>query len=270
MNSRRHALFLAGCVFFAVAALACGSPEAIEKMPEGTEVTVLTQDGRLVRGQIASVAPETVTLAGDRGGARTTIARPSITEVKRVAANAAAPDTAATARSRTLTVPASTRMNVTLGTSLASDTSRAEDSVKATLTDPVVIDEVTVIPSGSTLLGTVTRVQESGRVKGVAELGFRFDRLQVGSVTYDVSTQPLFYRAEPTKKEDAVKIGIGAAAGAVVGAITGGKKGAAIGTVVGAGGGTAVVLATDGDEIRLPAGRPLKVAFSGPLTIGLR
>ena len=269
MNSKRQVLFLAGCVFTTAAALACGSAEAIEKMPEGTEVTVITQDGRTVRGKIATVEPETVTLTGDRGGAKTTIARTSITEVKRVVA-ADAPEAEAVARIRTLTGPASTRMDVTLGTSLASDTSRAEDSVKATLSEPVVIDEITVIPSGSTLLGNVTRVQESGRVKGVAELGLRFDRLQVGSVTYDISTQPLFYRAEPTKKEDAVKIGIGAAAGAIVGAITGGKKGAAIGTAVGAGGGTAVVLATDGDEIRLPAGRALKVLFSDPLTTRLR
>lgn len=259
---------MAGFVLTTAAALACGSAEAIEKIPEGTEVTVITQDGRTVRGKIATVAPETVTLTGDRGGVKTTIARTSIAEVKRVVADA--PEAEVVARIRTLTVPASTRMDVTLGTSLASDTSRAEDSVKATLSEPVVIDEVTVIPSGSTLFGNVTRVQESGRVKGVAELGLRFDRLEVGSVTYDISTQPLFYRAEPTKKEDAVKIGIGAAAGAIVGAITSGKKGAAIGTAVGAGGGTAVVLATDGDEIRLPAGRALKVSFSDPLTIRMR
>lgn len=270
MNSIRRALLLAGCVFTTAAALACGSAEAIEKIPEGTEVTVITEDGRTVTGKIVTVAPEMVTLTDDRDGAKTTIARPSITEVTRVVAADDKPDTAADTRIRTLTVPASTRMTATLGTSLASDTNRAEDSVKATLTDPVVVDETTVIPSGSTLLGHVTRAQESGRVKGVAELGLRFDRLQVGSVTYDISTQPLLYRAEPTKKQDAAKIGIGAAAGAVVGAIAGGKKGAAIGTAVGAGGGTVVVLATDGDEIRLAAGRSLKVTFSDPLTIRLR
>ena len=64
-----------------------------------------------------------------------------------------------------------------------------------------------------------------------------------------------------------MKIGVGAAAGAVIGAIAGGKKGAAIGSAVGAGGGTAVVLATDGKEIRLAAGRKLKVSLTNPLTI---
>ena len=64
-----------------------------------------------------------------------------------------------------------------------------------------------------------------------------------------------------------MKIGVGAAAGAVIGAITGGKKGAAIGTAVGAGAGTVVVLATDGKEIRLEEGRKLKVSLTTPLTI---
>jgi hypothetical protein len=268
MTMNTQAFILAGCVLVTAASLACSNTEAIETMPEGTEVTVVTQDGRIVRGKIAKVEPEVVTLTGDRGKARTTIARTSISEVKRVPA--VEPEPAPAARIRTLTVPDHTQMDVELSTSLASDTSRVEDAVKARLSSPLVIDDVTVVPSGSTLFGTVTHVQESGRVKGVAELGIRFDRLQVGSITYDISTEPLSYRAATTKKDDAIKIGIGAAAGAAIGAIAGGKKGAAIGTAVGAGGGTAVVLATDGDEIRLASGQSLKVNLSEPLTIRLR
>jgi hypothetical protein len=267
MNQKSYALVFAGCLFATAASLACSTTEAIEKMPEGTEVTVVTQDGRIVRGKVAKVEPEVVTLTEGNGAAKTRITRTSISEVKRVSA-AEPPATAA--RIRTLTVPTNTRMDVALNTSLASDSSRAEDAVTATVSSPVVVDDTTVIPTGSTLYGTVTHAQESGRVKGLAELGVRFDRLQVGGVTYDIGTAPLSYRAETTKKDDAVKIGIGAAAGAIVGAITGGKKGAGIGTAVGAGGGTAVVLATSGDEIRLAAGHALKVALTEPLTIRLR
>jgi hypothetical protein len=93
---------------------------------------------------------------------------------------------------------------------------------------------VTAIPSGAALK-LVTNVKESGKVKGRAELGLRFTRLQTGPVTYDIDTRPLYYIAESTKKDDAVKIGVGAAAGAVIGAIAGGGKGA-IGSAIGAGG----------------------------------
>jgi hypothetical protein len=279
MTAKRQIALLAGCVLTTAIGLACSRTEAIENIPEGTEVTVVTQDGTLVRGKIAKVEPEIVTLTTDRGAkkaARTEISRTSIAEVRRVApgdydAPVAATGTAATARrARMVTIPDGTKLDVELGSSLASDTSRVEESVTGTVSAPVVIDDVTVIPAGSTLRGHVTTAQESGKVKGRAELGFRFTSLTVGSVTYDIDTQPFFYRAESTKKDDAVKIGVGAAAGAIVGAITGGKKGAAIGTAVGAGGGTAVVLVTDGDEIRLASGRQLKVSLTDPLIIRSR
>jgi hypothetical protein len=247
--------------------LACSRAEAIEEIPTGTEVTVTTADGALVRGKITKLNPDAVTLTGETPARSTEVKRTSIKEVKRVTANEAP---APAERVRTITVPDNTVLDVTLESSHASDTSRAEEAVRGTLDSPIVIDEVTVIPSGSIITGHVTGAQESGNVKGRAELGLRFDRIAFRSVTYDIATKPLYWRAESTKKDDAVKIGVGAAAGAVIGAIAGGKKGAAIGTAVGAGGGTAVVLATDGDEIRLASGRKLKVSLTEPLVIRSR
>jgi hypothetical protein len=261
---------------------ACTRTEAVENIPAGTEVTVVTSDGALVTGKIAKVDAEVVTLTGERPNTTTRITRKGISEVKRVdaavrepAADRApeterAPETdrvRTRAVSRTITIPDNTEMDVTLDTALASDTSRVEQRVDGTLASPVVIDGVTVIPAGSALRGHVTHVDESDKIKGRAELGFRFTTLTLGSVTYDIDSKPLSYVAEGTKKDDAVKIGVGAAAGAVIGAITGGKKGAAIGTAVGAGAGTGVVLATDGKEIRLAEGRKLKVSLNNPLTI---
>jgi hypothetical protein len=241
---------------------ACSKAEALEEIPVGTEVTVRTADGTLVRGQIAKVEPAAVTLTGERPNTTTEISRTSIAEVTRVA-NEREP----AAVVRTITVPDNTVMDVTLGTALASDSSRVEERVRGTLASPVVIDGTTVIPSGAALSGHVTHVDDSDKIKGRAELSFRFTRLTTGAVTYDIDTKPLSYVAEGTKKDDAVKIGVGAAAGAVIGAITGGKKGAAIGSAVGAGAGTGVVLATDGKEIRLAEGRKLKVSLTNPLTI---
>jgi hypothetical protein len=261
---------------------ACTRAEAIDEIPAGTEVTVRTADGTLVQGKIAKVEPTIVTL-NERPNTTTEIARTSIAEVKRVTpADRTADRPVAAEKSepappverrrseaivRTFTVPDNTTMDVTLNTALASDTSRVEQRVNATVASPVIVDGDTVIPSGSALSGHVTQVDESDKIKGRAELAFRFTTLTVGDVTYDIDTKPLSYVAEGTKKDDAVKIGVGAAAGAVIGAIAGGKKGAAIGTAVGAGAGTGVVLATDGKEIRLAEGRKLKVSLTNPLTI---
>ena len=262
---------------YVLLASACARTEAVESIPTGTEVTVVTQDGTLVRGKIAKVDADVVTLTGERPNTSTEITRTSIAEVKRVSSDDREPATASpnapvaatksAAIVRTYTVPDNTVLDVTLGTALASDTSRVEQPVRGTVASPVVIDGTTVIPSGATLSGHVTHVDDSDKVKGRAELSFRFTSITTGSVTYDIDTTPLAFVAEGTKKDDAVKIGVGAAAGAVIGAIAGGKKGAAIGTAVGAGAGTGVVLATDGKEIRLAEGRKLKVSLSNPLTI---
>lgn len=257
------AALLTGSAIALSVSAACSRAEAIEKIPAGTEVTVVTSDGTLVRGKIARVEPNLVTLDGDRPNATTEISRGSIAEVKRVSASGRAAEPVI----RSITVPAGTSLDVTLGTALASDSSRVEQPVRGTIASPIVLDGTTVIPAGSSLAGHVTHVRESGKVKGRAELAFTFTRLTSGPVTYDIDTTPLTYVAPATKKDDAVKIGGGAAAGALIGAIAGGKKGAAIGTAVGAGAGTGVVLSTDGKEIRLAEGRKLTVSLSHPLTI---
>ena len=272
MSTSRFASFVISCIVALTFASSCTRAEAIENIPAGTEVTVVTQDGTLVRGKIAKVEPEIVTLTGERPNMTTEVARTAIAEVKRVDPNdddeteAAAPRTRA-AVMRSVTIPDNAVFDVRLDTTHASDTSRVEERVSGTLASPLEVDGVTAIPAGAKLTGHLTNVEESGKVKGRAELALRFTRLQTGSVTYDIDTKPLSWVAESTKKDDAVKIGAGAAAGAVIGAITGGKKGAAIGSAIGAGGGTAVVLATDGQEIRLAAGRKLKVSLTNPLTI---
>lgn len=269
MSKARFASFAASCVVALTLAPSCSRAEAIENIPAGTEVTVVTQDGTLVRGKIAKVEPELVTLTGERPNTTTEVARSAITEVKRVDPSddeeRDRPAPAAVVRS--VTIPANAVLDVTLDTSHSSETSRVEERVNGTLASPVVIDGTTAIPAGAKLTGHLTNVEDSGKVKGRAELGLRFTRLQTGSVTYDIDTKPLAWVAESTKKEDAVKIGAGAAAGAVIGAITGGKKGAAIGSAIGAGGGTAVVLATEGQDVRLAAGRKLKVSITNPLTV---
>jgi hypothetical protein len=72
-------------------------------------------------------------------------------------------------------------------------------------------------------------------------------------------------QAEGTKKQDAAKIGIGAAAGAVLGEVIGGD--AAKGAVIGGAAGTGVVLATKGKQVELAAGAELPVSLAAPLAV---
>ncbi len=75
MSKTRFASFAVSCVVALTLAPSCTRAEAIEDIPAGTEVTVVTQDGTLVRGKIAKVEPELVTLTGERPNTTTEVTR---------------------------------------------------------------------------------------------------------------------------------------------------------------------------------------------------
>ena len=102
-----------------------------------------------------------------------------------------------------------------------------------------------------------------GRVKGRARVAYRFNSLNHGGERYDITTAPLSHQAEATKGEDATKIAVGAGAGAAIGAMLGGGDGAAKGAAIGGAGGTGVVLATRGEEVRLGSRRDRHDAAHG-------
>jgi hypothetical protein len=168
---------------------------------------------------------------------------------------------------RELTIHAGTTLSATLTTPLASDTSKIEDTVRATLKSAVSIDGVELLPTGATITGHVTKAQQAAKVKGRALLAFRFNSVDLHSGPEHMSTETITREAESTKGKDATKIGIGAGAGAIIGGIVGGGSGAATGAAIGGGAGTATVLATRGDEVSLPAGTPVTVTLTAPLTI---
>ncbi len=168
-----------------------------------------------------------------------------------------------------VSVPVSTSLPLVLQTDLASDTSKVEDRVSARVSRDVVVGNEVVIPEGSRVGGRVTYAQESGKVKGRAGLTVRFHTLTIGSRTYDIAAEPVRREAAGTKSKDARNIAIGAGAGAVIGAIAGGRKGAGIGAAVGGAGGTGVVLATKGEEVRMPAGTAVTTRLAESVVIEL-
>jgi hypothetical protein len=171
---------------------------------------------------------------------------------------------------RSVTLPAGTRLTLVMGTGVSSRSSRVEQPVQATLARAIVVNGTTIVPAGAAVSGYVSQAERSGRVKGRARVGVRFNTLRVDGTRYRLQTASINRVAPGTKKDDAVKIGVGAGAGAIVGAIAGGKKGAAIGSAVGGGGGTGVVLATRGREVSLPRGTRVTTRLTEPLTVHFR
>lgn len=171
---------------------------------------------------------------------------------------------------REVTIPAGTALSVRLTTPVASDTSRPEQRVDGTLTRDVRINGVEALSAGATLRGIVTNAERSGRVKGRANVAFKFDHLAANGTVYPISTRTIARQAPATKKRDAATIGIPAAGGAIIGGIMGGGDAAVKGGVIGGAAGTAAVLATRGQEVRLQPGTVVTVRLASPLRVRIQ
>jgi hypothetical protein len=176
----------------------------------------------------------------------------------------------AVAQYQEVTIPSGTTLRLSLQTSVASDTSHVEEPVRATLRTPVTVNGRDVLPAGSEVTGVVTSANQSGRVKGRANVAFRFNSVHAAGETYNIQTSSIGETARATKKKDATKIGIGAGAGAALGALLGGGKGAAKGAAIGGAGGTGVVLATRGEEVRLGPGAAVTTRLTAPVTVRVK
>jgi hypothetical protein len=171
---------------------------------------------------------------------------------------------------REVTIPAGTALPLEMTSTLSSASAEVEAPVSAKLRNAITIDGENAIPAGTTLRGTVTDVERSGRVSGRAHLSFAFNEANIRGDREDLKTNPLTFEAEATKGEDATKVGAGAVGGAILGGILGGKKGAAKGAIAGGAAGTGVVLATKGKEVTVNEGTDVTATLAQPLTLRLR
>lgn len=294
----RNVMICAAGLALSMAVAGCSrEPEALQ-IPTGSEVTLEKKDGVTVSGRLVEVGAQEVVL--ERRDGRTT--RVSKSEIAGLRTTALGPDAASPETSRAGSaprgaaassssadaprekaptveapvftdhqVPAGIALPIELRTSLASDTNQVEDEVRGRLTRAITVNGVDVVPAGATVLGTVTEVERSARVKGRARLAFRFSVLEHPETGSRVSirTSPVVREAEGTKKKDAAKIGGGAAGGAIIGGILSGGDGAAKGAAIGGAAGTGVVLSTRGEEVRLAVGTPVSATLTAPFIVRL-
>ena len=264
-----------GMLTIALLTTACGSsrgPEVAAAEPPAQAATPAPPP------QPAPEQPKMATPVseGSRPAARVASRRPAAEHARNGSARVEPPAPAAVARTgevpvyREFTLPVGTTLPLELKSTIASDVSEVEDTVRATLRNAVTVDGLEVLPAGTELVGHVTEAERAGRVKGRARLAFQFTSLRYDGERKSLRTDPIVQEAEATKGEDATKIGIGAGAGAIIGAVVGGKSGAAKGAAIGGAAGTGAVMATRGKEVRLEPGTDIPVRLAAPLAIRVR
>ena len=286
------------------ATVGCSDERSALEVKPGSTVTLQKKDGVTVSGRLIEVKPEHLVVETRTG--RTEVRRADVTALRTDSTSAPNDVTApavqpvgSTGREggagvapaanagetpgadddsrriagvpayREVTLAAGTILPVELTTRVGSEISSIEDTVRGTLRRPVVVDGVQAFPTGTAVVGHVTAAERSARVKGRARIAFRFTTIDPpgDAERLTMRTDTVSRLAPATKKQDAAKIGGGAAGGAIIGGILGGGDGAAKGAAIGGAAGTGVVLSTRGKEVTLPAGTAVSVRLSSPLTV---
>jgi len=156
------------------------------------------------------------------------------------------------------TLAAGTELQVALDTPVSSATSKVGDSVRAHLTQAIIVDGATAIPEGSSVVGTVTEAVPVKKIGGAASVGVRFDAVELPgqTVVIDASIQQ---KAKSETAKDAGTIAGATAAGAILGRVLSKHdktKGTIIGGVIGGAAGTGAAVATKGKDVEIAAGTP--------------
>lgn len=178
-----------------------------------------------------------------------------------------------------------TKISFTLNDGLSTKKNREGDKFSGVVSRSVRVGDQVVIPEGSTVRGTITRVQRAGRVKGRAELGLRLDEIELPNGTRlevaaslssldererESVTEEGQVKGQGSKGRDTATVATAAGVGTAIGAIAGGGKGAAIGAGSGAAVGAGVVLATRGKDVELRRGSQLVFQLDRALTVPVR
>ncbi len=182
-----------------------------------------------------------------------------------------------------LTIPAGTRVPLSLKQAISTKTAKDGDPVYAETAFPFVVNDRIVIPAGTYIQGKITRVQRGGHVKGRAELLIHFTSMIYpsgytvmlgGSVENTPGAEKTTMKdSEGTIRQDsetgrkAKSAAEGAGTGAVIGAVTNGGKGAGIGAGVGGVAGLAIGMLSRGADVRLQPGTSIEMEIQRDVTV---
>src|SRR5271156_2720953 len=90
------------------------------------------------------------------------------------AAVAPGPATAAASELKVITIPAGTKIPLSLAQAISTKNAREGDAVYATTAFPFVMDNHVVVPAGSYVQGTIANVERAGHGHGRAEILMHF------------------------------------------------------------------------------------------------
>ena len=179
-----------------------------------------------------------------------------------------------------VTIPAGTKIPLSLAQAISTKNAREGDAVYATTAFPFVMDNRVVVPAGAYIQGKISHVERAGHGSGRAEILMHFTSMiypngytvmlpgsvenTPGADNKSVKDKEGTIRQDSDtgqKVEDAARNGAyGGAVGGIGGGLaTGGLNGARIGAGAGAAAGIAWALLKRGNDVRLDVGTSIEM-----------
>ena len=174
-----------------------------------------------------------------------------------------------------LTVPAGTRLDLTINQELSSRKNKPGDTFTAKVATEVRDASGTVvIDQGSTVNGSIVAVKPAPNRRTPGTLTVALSTIETNGKTFPIratiDSVQREYRKQGVTTGDAAKVGVGAAAGAVVGQILSkNTKGTVIGAVVGGIAGAGVAVETKDMDIVIPDGSHILATITEPMKVAV-
>lgn len=164
-------------------------------------------------------------------------------------------------------IPVGTQVTVRMIDGVNSEQARLGQTFRASIDEPVVIDNQTVLPRGADAVVKLVQDQQSGKFEGKTVLTLVLQQVMANGRMIDVTTGDVSEASNSRGSRTAKVVGGTTALGAIVGALAGGGKGAAIGAASGAAVGGTAQAVTKGQVVKIPSETRLTFTVQQPVQL---
>jgi len=160
-----------------------------------------------------------------------------------------------------VTVPAGTRLVIRTSDTIDSNQHSAGHRFRGQLEGALVVDGITVAPSGTFVHGRIAQAQQARRATGSSELTVEFTDIMIDDQLFPISTGDLSAQTDGEAGRTVRRTARAAAVGGLIGGSSGARTGARVG--VGAS------ILTSGASVNIPRGTIVETTLSAALTVPL-
>jgi hypothetical protein len=150
-------------------------------------------------------------------------------------------------------IPTGTPITVRMIDSVDSNQAHLGQTFRASVDEPVLMNDQTVIPRGADALVKLVEDQQSGKFEGKTILTLALTDITINGQTIDTTTGDVSKANSSRGARSAKVVGGATVLGAIIGALAGGGRGAAIGAASGAAVGAGAQVITKGQQVKIPS-----------------